>query len=229
HLRVDRARRRRHFALGPERRLPGSDRDRLVDIAPVHPVALVRREAHLQVQVARRPSADARPALPGQADVLALDDALGDGDLQGALLAHHPAVLVQPGAAQRDGARGTVIHVRQVDHHARMVVAATHAAGPGAAARGTAEEAGEELAELLGPQVVEGAARELEAGAPVRGRPELLAGASRLADLVVGGAFLGIGQHRIGLVHRAHARLGVRLLADVRVVLARELAVGLLD
>src|SRR5690606_2180103 len=181
HLHADRARWRRHVDLGAERRLPGGDRDGLVDVPAVHPVALVRGEANLEVEVARRAPADAGASLAGQADVLALDDAAGYGDLQRAFLPDDPAVLVEPRPAQGDRARGPLVDVREIDHHARVMVAAAHAVAAGAgAARRPAEQAGEELAELLGPQVVEGAARELEAGAPVRGRPELLAGASRL-------------------------------------------------
>jgi len=68
-------------------------------------------------------------------------------------------------------------------------------------------------------------------------RPKALAGAgarvAAVGDLVgqrvVGRALLLVAQHVVGFVDLAHAPLGVRLLADVRVVLARQLAVGLAD
>src|SRR4029077_13625056 len=72
-------------------------------------------------------------------------------------------------------------------------------------------------------------AGELEAAAPVRGRPELLAGFPVGAELVVGGALLGVLQHLVGLLHLLEARLRVRLLAHIGVVLARQPPVGGLD
>jgi hypothetical protein len=73
------------------------------------------------------------------------------------------------------------------------------------------------------------AAAELEAGIPVRRRLELLAGLPVAAHLVVGGPLLRIPQDLVGLVDLLEALLGVGGLAHVRVVLAGELAVGLLD
>src|SRR5690606_24959915 len=70
-----------------------------------------------------------------------------------------------------------------------------------------------------------------EAGAAeIRRRPEVVAGtiAARL-QLVVGGALLLVAQHLVGLVDRLEALLGAGFLADVRVVLARQPAVGALD
>jgi len=49
------------------------------------------------------------------------------------------------------------------------------------------------------------------------------------AELVVGRALLRVLQHLVRLADLLELGLGVRLLADVRVVLARELAVRLLD
>ena len=45
----------------------------------------------------------------------------------------------------------------------------------------------------------------------------------------MGGAAFRVGEHRVGLVDLLHARLGVRRLGDVRVVLARKLPESLLD
>src|ERR1700719_852062 len=73
------------------------------------------------------------------------------------------------------------------------------------------------------------AAGELEAAAPVRGRPELLAGFPVGAELVVRGALLGVLEHLVGLLHLLEARLRVRLLAHIGVVLARQPPVGGLD
>src|SRR4029453_4900854 len=69
----------------------------------------------------------------------------------------------------------------------------------------------------------------LEAGVPVGGWPEVFAGVVTAAQLIVRRAFLGIGEHGVSLVHVLHPRFGVSLLRNVRVILARELAEGLLD
>jgi hypothetical protein len=103
--------------------------------------------------------------------------------------------------------------------------------GPALAARAVAhapEELGEEVAEVASFHAV-GPVRELEARVPVRRRREALPGLMALADGVVGGAPFGVGQNGIGFVDLAHARRGVGFLADVGVVLARQLAVGLAD
>src|SRR5205814_5715540 len=67
-----------------------------------------------------------------------------------------------------------------------------------------------------------------EAVEPVRRRTEVLAGAEA-AEAVVGGALFLVAQRLVGLRDLLELLLGVRLLGDVRVVLAREAAVGLLD
>src|SRR5262249_47458300 len=67
-----------------------------------------------------------------------------------------------------------------------------------------------------------------KAAEPVRRRPKVLSRAVA-AEAVVGGALLLVLQRLVGLGHLLELLLGVRLLGDVRVVLARELAVGLLD
>src|SRR5690606_35740914 len=59
-------------------------------------------------------------------------------------------------------------------------------------------------------------------------RPEFLAGLA-LSERVVGSTLLGIAQHLVGLADLLEARLGVGLLADVGMVLARETPVGALD
>jgi len=49
------------------------------------------------------------------------------------------------------------------------------------------------------------------------------------AEAIVGFALIGIFQHFIGFLHVLEVRLAVRLLADIRMVFACELAVGALD
>jgi len=105
-------------------------------------------------------------------------------------------------------------------------------------ARGLAEELLEEIAELRIVHAVAAVGRragELKARVPVRRRVKVCTSAvlpllRRLAaQRVVGGAFLRVRQHGVGLVHLGHPRGGIGLLAHVGVVAARELAVGRLD
>src|SRR5204862_4534362 len=67
-----------------------------------------------------------------------------------------------------------------------------------------------------------------EAIEPVGRRTEVLAGAMT-AERVVGSALFLVAQRLVGFRHLLEFLLGVRLLGDVRVVLARELAICLLD
>ena len=73
------------------------------------------------------------------------------------------------------------------------------------------------------------APRELETLAPVGRRAEVLPRPPVRPELVVGRALLRVLEHFVGFLQLLEARLGVLLLADVRVVLAGQLAVGALD
>ena len=86
------------------------------------------------------------------------------------------------------------------------------------------EQACEEVAELLGTGRL--ATVKLETLIPVRWRPEILAGLPVGAQLVVGGALFRIFEHLIGFSHLLESFFGIRLLADVRVVLSGQFAVG---
>ena len=110
-----------------------------------------------------------------------------------------------------------------------MVLAPGMHAGPLPAASLAAEQRLEEVAVVRAIAGAEIAPAELEAGIPARRRLEVLPGLPLAAHLIVGGALLGILQHLVGLAQLLEARLGIGLLADVRMVLARQLAVGALD
>src|SRR6185437_16939518 len=103
--------------------------------------------------------------------------------------------------------------------------------------RAAAEPGGEERAEAaliliaLAEPAAPSARRppELEPFRPARRGPELLAGLPLAAQLIVGRALLGVLQDLVGLLELLEFLLGVRLFADVRVELARQAAVRLLD
>src|SRR5580693_4155788 len=72
-------------------------------------------------------------------------------------------------------------------------------------------------------------ATEFKARVPIRRRPEVLSGAIVFAQLIIGRALFGTLEHFVGLANLLEARLGILLLADVRMILAGKFAVGLLD
>ncbi len=120
-----------------------------------------------------------------------------------------------------------------------MVVVSRHAQTLGTrptslrapACRGAAatEKMGEEIAGFVAVHRIGTTARELETGVPVGRRRERLTLAPALTHRVVGRTPFGIGQDGVGFVDLLHAHHRVGLLADVGVVLARQLAERLLD
>ena len=58
---------------------------------------------------------------------------------------------------------------------------------------------------------------------------KLLTGLPVGAELIVGRAFFRVLQHLVGFAQFLEFRFGIRFLADIRVILARQLAVGALD
>jgi hypothetical protein len=173
-------------------------------------------------------------ALAGQADELARVHAGRDLDVQRALLPLRTALRVELQRAQRDLALGAAQRVFERDLDRRMVVFAAGAEvlPRGAAALGCAEQRGIEVAEVgvVGRSLAR-AAMELEARVPVGRRFEparrTAAGGDALGQRVVRGALVLVAQHVVGFVDLAHALLGVGLGADVGVILAGQLAIGL--
>jgi hypothetical protein len=94
---------------------------------------------------------------------------------------------------------------------------------------GAAKELFEEVAVVLARAATAGTVGELEAGVPVGRRTEVALAGGLAAQRVVGHPLLGVGQHGLRFVELGHAGLRVGLLADVGVVFARQLAIGLLD
>src|SRR5262249_3597825 len=93
-----------------------------------------------------------------------------------------------------------------------------------------AEQRLEEVAEVFRVAAAVGAgAGKLEPLVPTRRRLEFLTRAAAGAQLVVGGALLGVAEHFVGLVDLFHPLGGVGLLAEVGVELPRQLAARALD
>src|SRR5690606_37844914 len=93
------------------------------------------------------------------------------------------------------------------------------------AASAAAPEAREQVGEV---DVLERVAGIREPAGPSRRRPELLAGTD-LSELVVGGTLLRVLERAVGLRDLLELLLGVGLLGDIGMVLAREPAIGLGD
>ena len=87
----------------------------------------------------------------------------------------------------------------------------------------------EEIAELGRAGMCIAAAAELEALVPIGRRAEILPLLPVGAELVVGGALFRILQNLVGLTQFLEFRLGARLLVDIGVKRARQLAIGALD
>ena len=195
----------------------------------------MRTELDFEEEIAPSASPDSRAALPGQADMLALAHPFGDAYVQGARLYRRPAAGAGLGVLERYRAGLAGVCVFEVDEDFRVGVFAARVelapgrTGEAAARRGAPEQAVEEIAELLRRATREAAAVELESLVPVRGRTKVLARLPFRAEAVVSGALLRVLQDLVGLAELLEARLRVRLLAHVRMKLARELAVGPLD
>src|SRR3954452_22544675 len=239
-----RARRNLHAALaverldldlGPERRLPRRHRQVDVEVAAIQPKARVPADAHAQEEVARGAAADARPALTGEPDALAVADAARDVDLEVAPVAEREA---PPPAARGLLERELELGLPVAAAHREAVEAAAAApAAPSAAAEQALEEVVDVALAELDADVVEVAAP-AAALAPAAARPAagaspgalgLLRGAPVRAEAVVLGALLGVAEDLVGLGDLLEAVLGARLLVDIRVVLAGEPPVGTAD
>ena len=112
--------------------------------------------------------------------------------------------------------------------HAGEAFAAT------AQAAQAAEQGIEEVAEIRLLASPAAAAAGAGAGAkrsplPARWWPKFLSCLPVAAQLIIGGAFFGIAQHFMGLGDFLEALFGMGFLADVRVILARQPAISLLD
>ncbi len=183
--------------------------------------------------------AHAGRALAGEADALALANALRDGDGQGAVLDGDVAAAVHLRHAQGDLALGAGVSIAQVDGDLGVVILALSvklalrrkaaASGTRAPCVGLPEEALEKVGELRRVGFGVAAAGELEALIPVRRRTEVLALLPVGAELIVGGALLGVFQDLVGLAGVLELGLGAGLLVHVRMKRARHLAVGALD
>jgi hypothetical protein len=158
-------------------------------------------------------------------------NAFGHLDVEHTLLRHQPAVGIYLRDSQSELPDAAMQCGIEIEQHLRVMVFA--ASGMECTATITcsppclrAEQRLEEVAEvrLAGPRTAE-----LEAGAPIRRWAKILTGTMPLPQLIVGGALLGALEYFVSLADFLEAGFSVLFLADVRMILASELAIGLLD
>ena len=188
------------------------------------PEQRMRRMGDGEIQIAHRSASHPAGALSAQADALAFGDPSGDLHAQGSAV------------VEGNGTSGAVVGVLERDLDLRIPIPAPGSRRPAPALQSTGadalpEQRLEEVAEAggAGEFAAESAAAEVEPPLPSRGRPELLAVLPVLAEPIVGGPLPGVLQDLVGLADLLEARLGVRLLRDVGMVLAGETPVRALD
>jgi hypothetical protein len=170
----------------------------------------------------------ARLALPSQAQVLTGADAFRDTDVESTLAQRKLSLRIAARHAQRDAALCATIGVLQIYQYLGvMIFAACVHAGLACAFCLPAEQRFEEIAliQVVASTRIKPAPAELK---PWR-RLEVLSSLPLVAHLVVGGTLLRVFQDGVGLAQFLEAGFGIGGLADVRVILARQLAVGALD
>ena len=132
-----------------------------------------------------------------------------------------------------------MVAVFEVDHDFRVVILAANVklAPPTASARsrgprpppGAAVQRLEEITEAAQIRSAAAEIPELKAGIPAWRWVEVLARFPLRPKLVIGGAFLRIFQYLVGFTQFLELCLCFRFLADIRVELTCQLAVGALD
>src|SRR6267378_4135502 len=209
---------RRDLDLRAQRRLPRRDRHFEMQVVAGHPEQRVRAQHDVQVKVARRTAIGPRSALAGEPQLFTVGDAAGDARADAASIELELALGAARGFLQADVDIDRVVLAAE-----RCVPRAAKAA---AAAASECAERLEQVGQVDAAEVLAGVAA--EALVPVGRRAEILPGPVR-AQAVEGGALFLVLERLVRLGHFLELLLGVRLLRDVGVVLARELAVGLLD
>src|SRR6267378_1152810 len=170
----------------------------------------MRAQRDVQVKVARRAAIGPRPALAAEPQLFAVGDAARDARADAASIQLELALGAAPGFLQAD-----------VDIDRVVLAAERHVPRAAKAAAAAATECAERLEQV-------GQVDAAEALVPIGRRTEVLPGAVR-AEAVEGCALFLVLERLVRLGDLLELLLRVRLLRDVGMVLARELAVSLLD
>src|SRR3954465_8665047 len=177
----------------------------------------------LQVEVAWRAAVRPRTPLAAQPQPLAVGGAGRNARGEAAAVELHRALGAAESFFKREAPGDFVILARE--SHGRTAAGAAAPAEAGCAAEGA--KGFEQVAKVHPAQILAAAAA--EALEPVGRRAEILPRPEAAAQAVVGGALFLVAQGFVRLGDLLEFLLGVGFLRDVGMVLARELAVGLLD
>src|SRR5690606_6919533 len=214
-----------------ERRLPRQHRKIQVDITALRLEERVRRKPDDRVEIAALAAAHCGTALRGQANPPPVRDAGRDAHVQRSRAVHESAGGIELGNVDRQRLRRPAVGLLERQGDGRLVVLAASRERERPRSARTEAFAGQGLEEVA---ETAGAAGSLSAAdmsmlVPVRRRPKRLPRPPVRADRVIGGPRLGVAQHLVSFSDLLEALLRVRFLADVRMVLARETAIGPLD
>ena len=238
------ARRGHDFQTAAERRRPRHDADVLVHVFAVFDV--VRRvfvEADFQVEVAVFTAVKSRQALTAQADLLAFDNAFGDFDVQGFAGVGHFALRGEGRHIEAEAALAALVGGGDVDGEFGMLVFALDwPAGALGTSAVRVAEGGEDVveaeitaaeglavAEAAVVEVVFAVAARLTRVEAAKACVACLSGKGVGECSVVGGAFFRVFQGVVGLVDFAGFFVGIRVFADVGVVLPHQAVIRLFD
>ena len=159
-------------------------------------------------------------------------DAARNGDVELVGAQRYAPVAIGFGRAQRDRAGGAVVGIFQIDHDLGVTVFAPRVkigARPAATGKAMSVQRFEEVAEIRCLGALRTIAGKLEAGVPVRRRAEILPRFPVAAQLVVGGTLFEILEYRIGLAQFLETDLGGKVLADIGMIFAGQLAIRAAD
>ena len=219
---------RRHGHLRAERRLPR--RDRQIDVQVASLDAKARDAARGgRAGTGRRAGPPPAPgaALPGQPDPLAVAHAARDLDLEVAPVAERQPPLAAAAASSSVSSSTASWSPPRIE---KPVEARPAAAGPDA--RAAPNRPSKMSLKSPPPKSTRTSPKPSPLPKPCSNPPRaghVLARPPVRAEAVVARALLGVAQDLVGLGDLLEAVLGAGLLVDVRVIFARELAVGAAD
>ena len=165
--------------------------------------------------------------------MLALRNAFGNLNTEGPVSQHQMTCRVDFRNPQGDFARGASEGLFKVYEDRRMMVLAARVVLSSAAGRGftpahSSKQRFEEITRCRAG-AFRWPASEFKSGVPIGRRSEFLALLPVVTQLIIGGALFRVAQRGVGLADFLELRLSRRILVDIGVVLAGELAVGALD
>src|SRR3984957_9842772 len=217
----------RHLHRSTQYRLPWCERQIQIQVVTAGTEQRVRSQADIQIEIAVASAIETLTPLARHPQSLPVAGAFGNARLEGVGHAVHLPLRVVLGHVQVKIDFGDVIGIGYRDRHRDLIVLSRHRS-LSTAATAAATQALEQLRQVQsfgGKGVVP---RGLPVLLPVGRRPNLLSG-PLLPELIVGGTLVGILESLVGLGHFLEFFFRAGFLGNVRMVLARQPPVSLLD